>query len=159
MIYDILDNYIGVPRYHHCLSLYWVIDPIESKYATTVIWTAMFFFLRVIFQCLYTVPQPKKNPEGPTTQAWNPINWKPQPQNPIQDPNTKTQTPTHSGKNIAFPSPPLSTHVQFNCANMIMAIWPYTRYLGYCLESHWYLMRSWVKSLVVPSKLCIIYNG
>ena len=79
MIYDILDNYIGVPQYQHCLSLYWVIDPVESKYATTVIWTAMFFFLRVILQCLYTEPQPKKTqkapqhrPETPSTENPNP---------------------------------------------------------------------------------------
>ena len=94
MIYDILDNYIGVPQYQHCLSLYWVIDPVESKYATTVIWTAMFFFLRVILQCIYTEPQPKK-PRRPHNTGLKPHQLKtptpkPDPRPQHQNPNRHT---------------------------------------------------------------------
>ena len=31
-----------------------------------------------------------KKPEGPSPQAQNPINWKCNPKNPIQDPNLQT---------------------------------------------------------------------
>ena len=47
------------------------------------------FFPRVILLCLYREPKPK-NPEGPTPQAPNPINWKPQPQKPKIRPQPQT---------------------------------------------------------------------
>ena len=44
-------------------------------------------FVVGLFLFIYNRPQHQKNTEGPTLQAQNPINWKPQPPNPLQNPN------------------------------------------------------------------------
>ena len=53
------------------------------------------FFFPGLFSYVYIESPNPKNPEGPTPQAQNPINWKPQPQKPKirpQPQNPKPQT-------------------------------------------------------------------
>ena len=44
----------------------------------------------LLFYVCIESPNPKKSLKGPTPQDPNSINWKPQPQNPLQDPNLQT---------------------------------------------------------------------
>ena len=58
------------------------------------------FFPGLFFYVYIESPNPK-NPEGPTPQALNPINWKPQPQKPKirpQPQNPKPQTTINEQK-------------------------------------------------------------
>ena len=61
---------------------------------------APFFFPGLFFH-VYIESQNPKNPEGPSPQAPNPINWKPQPQKPkirTQPQNPKPQTTINEQK-------------------------------------------------------------
>ena len=60
-----------------------------------VVVEAPFFFPGLFFYVYIESPNPK-NPEGPTPQAPNPINWKPQPKKTQnKTPTPKPQTPNH----------------------------------------------------------------
>ena len=62
--------------------------------------TAPFFFPGLFFYVYIESPN-SKNPEGPTPQAPNPINWKHQPQKPnirLQPQNPKPQTTINEPK-------------------------------------------------------------
>ena len=52
------------------------------------------FFPGLFFYVYIEGPNPKKNPEGPTQQAPNPINWKPQPQKPNLRPQFESKPQT-----------------------------------------------------------------
>ena len=60
----------------------WLIRMIKQKYTAP-------FFPGLFFYVYMESPSPK-NPDGPTPQAPNPINWKPQPQNPNIRPQPQT---------------------------------------------------------------------